>query len=957
MKSFFERRDRWGNNIALWLIGATVFLLPLVMFSLSRLHMHNDVVGWLPQDDEQSLVLTWYQDLFPDEDRVLVSWDGCSLTDPRIQEFSRRLEGVQNGDLREGGSPYVTEVTEPGDLIRRMLNEKVSFATALERTQGLLTGRGPVCLSLTDSARPHSLSVAEAITALGAEKFGLKIEVTRSALPTPSDVTLSRDDEKAWALHEQLTDYVSGQQPADLQLVWNRMHVDRGVTEKFLEAIKDVRVSGLQDAPLVTGTWFVSGSMAAVSVSLSPAGTEDPVASLEAIRAAAQRAGIQADALHMGGRTVAATALSTAVRKAAWNYEAPVWKLWLRSPLALAAVVGFVCSWVTLKSLRLCLMVQGVSLFAAAAASALIVPSGGTMNMVLVVMPTLLLVISVSGAIHLCNYWKTSGISCPEKSVTHAVSRAWTPCVLAGVTTAIGLGSLMVSELVPVRDFGLFASLGCLLSIGCILYVLPAMMLQWPAVPPAVQQVSTGRWNALGMLLARYSGLNLTMNLLLTTAAVSGLAWFRTETKAIRYFPEDSRMMQDYVFLEQNLSGIVPVDAIVRFNTTQQKLMSFQDRVKAVMQLQTALQKHPEITGALSLASFLSADTPESVKSNRAARIRENVTEQKIREALLEPRDNPTSLASLIALPQTTVELPGPEARTLQKAGDEVWRITCQASILSDCDYRTLTAELTHITETELMHLPGGNPACTVTGLVPVFLRTQDALLESLIDSFAMAFVLIGIVMAVLLKDPVAAALAMLPNVMPVAIVFGLLGWFGIRVDVGTMITASVALGIAVDGTLHLINCFQEQLKVGASRDVAVANAMSHCGPALWQTSVAVGVGMLTLFPVELLLISRFGWIMCGLIVAALWGDVILLPSLLAGSLGNLLERQAAKSAAAILSHETLSEETVQPDPDRQDSVLIASLDADKKPTVPLSGPHYHHLRIGAAQTRPKTRE
>jgi hypothetical protein len=84
---------------------------------------------------------------------------------------------------------------------------------------------------------------------------------------------------------------------------------------------------------------------------------------------------------------------------------------------------------------------------------------------------------------------------------------------------------------------------------------------------------------------------------------------------------------------------------------------------------------------------------------------------------------------------------------------------------------------------------------------------------------------------------------------------------------------------------------------------------------------------------------------------------VILLPSLLAGSLGNLLERQAAKSAAAILRQEALPEATVQPDADRQDSLLIASLDADKKPTVPLSGPHYHHLRMGAAQTRPKTRE
>ena len=63
MKSFFERRDRRGSSFALWLLGATAFLLPLVMFSLSQIRMHNDVIGWLPRDDEQSQVLAWYQDL------------------------------------------------------------------------------------------------------------------------------------------------------------------------------------------------------------------------------------------------------------------------------------------------------------------------------------------------------------------------------------------------------------------------------------------------------------------------------------------------------------------------------------------------------------------------------------------------------------------------------------------------------------------------------------------------------------------------------------------------------------------------------------------------------------------------------------------------------------------------------------------------------------------------------
>jgi predicted RND superfamily exporter protein len=214
---------------------------------------------------------------------------------------------------------------------------------------------------------------------------------------------------------------------------------------------------------------------------------------------------------------------------------------------------------------------------------------------------------------------------------------------------------------------------------------------------------------------------------------------------------------------------------------------------------------------------------------------------------------------------------------------------------MSDYDYGRLTKELAEIAETSLHDFPNGTPSHVVTGLVPIFLRTQQALLESLINSFGMAFILIGIIMIFLLRNGAAACYSMIPNVFPIAIMFGLLGWWDIHVDIGTMITASVALGIAVDGTLHLMTWFQQLLREGYSRNDAVAKALEHCGPALWQTSAAVGFGMLTLYPVEMLLISRFGWIMCGLIFAALWGDVILLPSLLAGPLGSILEAMEKK--------------------------------------------------------------
>lgn len=210
-------------------------------------------------------------------------------------------------------------------------------------------------------------------------------------------------------------------------------------------------------------------------------------------------------------------------------------------------------------------------------------------------------------------------------------------------------------------------------------------------------------------------------------------------------------------------------------------------------------------------------------------------------------------------------------------------------------DYRQLTDDLA-ATADVLKDEPAA--AYAVTGLVPLFLRTQEAVLEGLIESFALAFAVIAVVMSVVLGSVRAGLTAMLPNILPVTAVFGLVSWCAVPVDIGTMISASVALGIAVDGTLHLVAAFRHA-PPNLGREDAAAYALNECGPALWQTSLIVGLGLLMLAPAELLLVSRFGWLMSALIAAALIADVVLLPALLAGPMGSLIRRRPAAEASS----------------------------------------------------------
>ena len=332
----------------------------------------------------------------------------------------------------------------------------------------------------------------------------------------------------------------------------------------------------------------------------------------------------------------------------------------------------------------------------------------------------------------------------------------------------------------------------------------------------------------------------------------------------------------------------MPVEVVVRFDEQAQSEMGFLDRLELVRAVQEKVRQHPEISGTLSLADFQPVvEQPAEdagLLTHRRYNSRAMLAEQRIKE---ERKDE---VKSLFVVADEPADLAREGDGRLNNAGDELWRITAQVAIMSDLDYGQLTADLDDVARSSLKLHAGSSHV--VTGMVPLFLRTQQAVLDSLIQSFSLAFAMIAVVMMIVLRNPVAGAVTMLPNLLPVGVVFGLISWAGLRVDIGTMITASVALGIAVDGTLHLLTWFKDGIAQGANRVDAVAAALGHCGPAMWQTSMMVGIGLLMLYPADLLLIGRFGWLMAALIGVALIADVILLPALLAGPLGALIQKR-----------------------------------------------------------------
>src|SRR5690606_3891466 len=200
-------------------------------------------------------------------------------------------------------------------------------------------------------------------------------------------------------------------------------------------------------------------------------------------------------------------------------------------------------------SARLAILVILTACYVALVSTALVPATGRNLNMALLVMPNLLLVITASGAVQVANSWRHAAQGSLDGAIDQAVKMAWIPCILASGTTAIGLTSLLTSVLSPVREFGAYSAIGCVISLVVVLYGFPALLRLWRGSPPTAEVSDTWRWKEFGVWLYRNGRWVSLSCLALFLVSVAGLKHFRTETKVIKYFPEHTRIIADYRFL------------------------------------------------------------------------------------------------------------------------------------------------------------------------------------------------------------------------------------------------------------------------------------------------------------------------------------------------------------------------------------------------------------------------
>ena len=538
-----------------------------------------------------------------------------------------------------------------------------------------------------------------------------------------------------------------------------------------------------------------------------------------------------------------------------------------------AAALILVLTWWSLRSLRYALLVFVVSLACVGLSFTFLHAWGDRMNPVLIVMPLLVLTLGVSGGIHLVNYLVDAHEHGPRRGVAaRAIATGWLPCSLSAGTTAVGLFSLVVSELEPIRVFGFHAALGVLATLALLFLVLPGIFERWPIPKRSGRDepaVVADPPLASGIIRRAHTIVIVATLAMLGTGA--GAPRIRTSVAIDTLFTPESRVIRDYAWLERAIGPLVPVEVVLRF--TPDAAMRAAERLDLVREVGAAVGGLPGVTGVLSAATFL-PDGPAATGVRAAAR--KAVVARRLEQGL-------AGLADMRIIREID--------------GSQLWRVTARTSALSGLDYGDFLAEVRRRVDPLVAAHDGAAKGLTVeyTGVMPLVNAIQKTLLHDLFSSFLSACLVITVVMMAAERGVMAGLVAMVPNVFPMILLFGLLGWSQLPLDIGSVMTASIALGMAVDGTFHFLTFFRRGLASTTdgrpadlhARIAAVQAAFRNSAAALTESAMVCGLGILVFAGSSFAPSRRFAWMLSLLVAAALVGDLVLLPALLTTPLGR----------------------------------------------------------------------
>ena len=495
--------------------------------------------------------------------------------------------------------------------------------------------------------------------------------------------------------------------------------------------------------------------------------------------------------------------------------------------------------------------------------------TGTKLTIISQILPSFLLAVGVGYSVHLLvifyRHLRDQGNK--REAIGYALGHSGLAILITSLTTAGGLLSFSPVKVAPVSDLGIFGAAGVLICVSFTLILLPALLALIPfssdpkKKTPNQKNPADRILKSCGDFAVSRPWFVIAVSLGIALISSIGAAQLQFSHDPIKWLPDGHSLRSANQAINDHMKGSANLELVVR-----------REGENAV--------KDPEFMNRLEeFNQFAESQTYKDILIGKSSSIVDTVKE--INQVLNEDQEEYYRVPQdreLIAQELLLFENGGTD--DLENLVDTPFsqsRITLKSTWVDANQFVGLLEQL----EPKVNQLFGGEISFTLTGLIPMMVKTITLVMEGMMISYLIAGFVITLLMIVLLASLKLGLWSMIPNFLPILVGLGVMGMLGLPLDAMSILVGSIAIGLAVDDTVHFMHNFRRYHLIHGDVRLAVEKTLTSTGRALLLTTIVLSSGFFIFTISTMNNLISFGLITGLTIIVALLGDILLAPAMM----------------------------------------------------------------------------
>jgi len=497
--------------------------------------------------------------------------------------------------------------------------------------------------------------------------------------------------------------------------------------------------------------------------------------------------------------------------------------------------------------------------------------------------PPLIIVIGIPNCIFLINKYQheVNEHGNKAKSLQRVITKIGNATLMTNVTTASGFATFIITDSKLLEEFGIVASLSILAIFVLCILIIPIIYSFLPIPEEKHLEHLNKNWiNSLGDWIentVKKSKINIyIISIMLLVTSIIGIYQIRISGSIIDDMPQKADWFDDIMFYEKEFNGIMPLEILI--DTKRKKGVTKLSTIKKMSQIEDVILEIPELSKPISMVSL--------VKYSKQAYYNGNPKYYQV----------PTSQENSFILSYAKNSTSDSDVDLIKNYVDSTGQYTRITTFMKDMEIEKME-EIEEKLNYEISKImPSENYEVSITGKAYLFQKGTKYLVKNLILSLSLAIFLIAGLMAYMFRSIKMIFISLIPNILPLIVTAGLMGYLGVPIKPSTILIFSIAFGIAVDDTIHFLAKYRQEL-IANNWEVhkSVYNALRETGVSMFYTSIVLFFGFSVFTVSDFGGTVALGALVSATLLFAMLANLLLLPSMLLSLEGSIANEKVLK--------------------------------------------------------------